>query len=54
MPQERWFSRFLTRHEADPPLPHQVRFQQNYGPDGNVFMAAAGVDILTGLILGSS
>jgi hypothetical protein len=44
LPQERWFDRFLTHHEANPPLPQQARFQQNYGPDGIVFFAAAGVD----------
>jgi hypothetical protein len=54
LPQERWFGRFLTRHEANPPLPQQVRFQQNYGPDGNLFFAAAGVDTLAGGVMGLS
>jgi len=50
--QERWFSRLLARHQADPPRPEQARFQQNYGPDGDVYFTAAGVDILVGLIVG--
>jgi hypothetical protein len=54
LPQERWFDRFLTHHEANPPLPQQARFQQNYGPDGIVFFAAAGVDILAGAAMGIS
>jgi hypothetical protein len=52
LPQERWLNRLLARHEANPPLPQQVRFQQNYGPDGNVFFAAAGVDGLAGAMVG--
>ena len=52
LPQERWCDRFLTRHEANPPLPERARFQQNYGPDGDVFIAAAGVDAIGGGIVG--
>jgi hypothetical protein len=54
LPQERWFDRFLTHHAASPQLPQQARFRQNYGPDGIVCFAAAGVDILAGAAMGIS
>jgi hypothetical protein len=52
LPQERWFNRVMSRREADPPRPEQARFQQNYGPDGDLFFTAAGIDILVGLGVG--
>jgi hypothetical protein len=55
-PHERWFVRFgdrvRARRAAEPPNPQALRFQQNYGPDGQVLIEAALVDLLAAGILG--
>jgi hypothetical protein len=56
LPHERWFARVgdraRARRAAEPLGPQQLRFQQNYGPDGQVFFEAALADLLAGGILG--
>jgi hypothetical protein len=55
LPHERWFARIgdrvRARHEAEPPGPQRQRFLRNYGPDGQVFVEAALVNLLAGVIL---
>jgi hypothetical protein len=55
LPHERWFARFgdrvRARRAAESPDPQRLRFQQNYGPAGQVFFEAALVDLLAGAIL---
>jgi hypothetical protein len=50
LPHERWFARFgdrvRARRAAEQPNPQALRFQQNYGPDGQVLIEAALVDLL--------
>ena len=56
LPHERWFRRHGDRARArratQPPGPARLRFQQNYGPDGQVFLEAALADYIAGVVLG--
>jgi hypothetical protein len=56
LPHERWFARFgdrvRARRAAEPPNPQALRFQQNYGPDGQVLIEAALVDLIAAGVLG--
>jgi hypothetical protein len=57
-PHERWLGRFAGRVADPPPGGKRWRFQKNYGPEGDVFLAAttadlfaAGVFLFIGVIL---
>lgn len=54
LPHERWLGRFLGRfagRRADPPSDSRWRFQENYGPEGDAFLAAATADVVAAVIL---
>lgn len=52
LPHERWLGRFAGRVVDPPPGGKRWTFQQNYGPKGDVFLAAAAADLIAGPILG--
>jgi hypothetical protein len=46
LPHERWFGRFAGRATNPPVGGSRWAFQQNYGPEGDVLMAAIAADII--------
>ena len=51
LPHERWLGRFAGRVTAPPRGGQRWRFQQNYGPEGEVLLAASVADLMAALIL---
>jgi hypothetical protein len=51
LPHERWLGRFAGRVENPPPGGKRWRFQQNYGPEGDVFLTAYLADMVAAFFL---
>lgn len=51
LPHERWLGGFAGRVTDPPPGGTRWTFQQNYGPDGDVFLAATAADVFAAVIL---
>jgi hypothetical protein len=51
LPHERWLGQFAGRAKDAPLGGKRWAFQQNYGPQGDVFMTAFAADIIAGVTI---